>query len=194
MKICFLDVETTGLSPFGNGIIQISGQLDIDGEAGDPFDFRVMPFEKDKITDSALKVNGIKREDICPENGYKRPEFVKGSLLDILGEHVDKFDKISKFHLAGYNVRFDDDFMRSWFRKQGDKFYGSWFWFPPIDIMNMAAVDLRYERKTLPDFKQATVAQHYGAEIDEARLHDAAYDIELARFIYYEIIGKRGAA
>lgn len=29
-----------------------------------------------------------------------------------------------------------------WFEKSRDKYFGSWFYFPPIDVMGMAAVHL----------------------------------------------------
>jgi hypothetical protein len=35
-----------------------------------------------------------------------------------------------------------------------------------------------------------TVAKTMGIEIDENKLHDATYDIELTRDIFYRIIGK----
>ena len=39
------------------------------------------------------------------------------------------------------------------------------------------------------NFKLSTVAQTVGIEIDEARLHEANYDIELTRAVYGIVTG-----
>jgi DNA polymerase-3 subunit epsilon len=39
----------------------------------------------------------------------------------------------------------------------------------------------------MPDFKLKTVAGHFGTVVDETRLHDALYDIELTMNIYKAI-------
>lgn len=45
-------------------------------------------------------------------------------------------------------------------------------------------------RNDMENFKLMTVARTMGIEIDENKLHDATYDIELTRDIFYRIIGK----
>jgi DNA polymerase-3 subunit epsilon len=47
-------------------------------------------------------------------------------------------------------------------------------------------IDRRYRMK---DFKLMTVAQEVGLVVDEARLHDANYDIELTRGVYRIVTG-----
>lgn len=42
----------------------------------------------------------------------------------------------------------------------------------------------------MENFKLMTVARTMGIEIDENKLHDATYDIELTRDIFYKIINK----
>lgn len=184
-KICYIDTETTGLDPEKNGIIQISGMIEIDTKiVGDPFDFKIMPYSGDEIEDRALATSYTKREHLH-EPEYQNPALIKHVFLNILGKHVAKFDKTDKFTFIGYNARFDMDFLREWFLKAGDSYFGSWFWFPPIDIMGLAAQKLMAERHTMANFKQGTVAAKLGIDVDESRLHDSLYDIEIARKIYY---------
>lgn len=45
-------------------------------------------------------------------------------------------------------------------------------------------------RNDMENFKLMTVAKTMGIEIDENKLHDATYDIELTRDIFYKIINK----
>ena len=54
MKLFFYDLETTGTNPGRNGIHQISGQIVIDGEVKEEFDFHVAPNPKAVIEKEAL--------------------------------------------------------------------------------------------------------------------------------------------
>ncbi len=185
-KYVLIDTETTGTDPVKNGIIQLSGIIVVErpgdesnGEAS--FDLKMQPFPADIIEDSALAVTGTTREELATRmlcfDGYK--EFLR-----LLGRHISKFDRHDKAWMVGYNVGFDDSFLRQWFQKAGDKYFGSWFWWPPIDVAVLAAMKLRDRRADLPDFKQGTVAEALGIEVDKTPLHDALYDIGICRQIY----------
>jgi DNA polymerase-3 subunit epsilon len=185
MTNVFLDTETTGTDPVKNGIIQLSGIIVVDGNE-ETFDLKMKPFPADEIDDRALQVTGTTREELEARtmlgfDGYR--EFLR-----LLGRHIDKFDKHDKAYMIGYNVGFDDQFLRAWFKKAGDTYFGSWFWWPPIDVAVLAAMKLRDRRHELPDFKQGTVAKALGIEVDDTRLHDALYDIGICRKIF-EVCG-----
>ena len=177
MKTIYIDTETTGTDPQQHGIIALSGVLEADGRAIE-FDYKIRPLPVDKLDPKALAVNGLNAEELTkfPESRAVYREF-----LALLGRHVDKFDKKDKLVWVGYNARFDMDFVRAWFGKLGDVYFGSWFWFPPIDAMGLAMWRLRIERAKLPDFKLRTVAGHLGLALDETRLHESLYDIQLTR-------------
>jgi DNA polymerase-3 subunit epsilon len=68
--------------------------------------------------------------------------------------------------------------------QNNDVYFGSWFWSDSIDVMVMASFKLRKVRHELVDFKQSTVAKFLGIEIDETKLHDAKYDIEICIKIF----------
>lgn len=187
MKVCYVDVETTGVDPVKNGIIQLSGIIEIVGKSDEPFNFKVLPLPKDEIDEKALAVSGVSKSDLI-EPDYTPAPLIKKQFLDLLRKHVDKFNRHDKFLFIGYNARFDSDFIRQWLSKMGDKYYGSWFWFPPIDVMNQAAVQLADKRSEMPNFKLMTVAKTLGIEIDEEKLHDAFYDIKVTRQLYEKLI------
>ena len=74
MKLVFFDLETTGVNPGKHGIHQISGQIVIDGDVKESFDFHVRPNPVAIIEDEALKVAGvfqifIHRKRICLVQG-----------------------------------------------------------------------------------------------------------------------------
>lgn len=193
MKIMFIDTETTGVDVTKHAVIQIAGILYyIDGNTmteKERFNFNVRPFRGELLDPKAMEVNGKTREDL--EN-YPSPTDVYLNLVNIFKQHVDKFNKKDKFFFAGYNARFDYDFLRSWFEKNGDPYFGSWFFFPPIDVMNLAAFALMEHRAELPNFKLGTVAEYLGVTPQEGNLHDALVDIETTIKIVNKLKGILG--
>jgi len=79
--------------------------------------------------------------------------------------------------------------MRSWFEKCGDKYFGSFFYFPPLDIMNIAIWNLIRKRRTLPNFKLETVANHLGVTA-EGDFHDAMKDILITKNIFVKYLNQ----
>lgn len=198
VKLCFIDLETTGTDPIVNGVHWISGKIFDVTEDGllfpssqlieiDKFDLRVRPFAADVVSGDAIEVS---KTTFTQLEEFLEPGAVKQTLEMIFAKHVDKFDKFDKMFFVGYNARFDCDFMREFWRKTGDKYFGSWFWFPPIDVMNMAVLQLINKRCSMPDFKLGTVAETLGVKLDKKQLHSALVDIDLTIALYLTLINK----
>lgn len=182
MKLFYFDLETTGLNFWQHGIHQIAGAIEIDGELKEQFNIKVKPNPKAKIEDESLSIAGIDRATL---EGYIGFNEGYRELIKILSKYVDKYDKTDKFFLVGYNnAQFDNQFLRAFFTQNNDNYFGSWFWANSIDVMVLATQASIAERKAMPDFKLKTVASHFGISVDETRLHDALYDIELTMNIY----------
>lgn len=182
-KLFWYDLETTGVDWWRHQPHQIAGIIEIDGEVKESFEIKMRPNPGAPVSAEALEVAGITIEDL---KGYEKSQ-KQGyeQLCAILGKYVDKFDKKDKAHLCGYNNRgFDDLFLRQLWKGCGDVYFGSWFWADSIDVLVLASNDLKDERASLENFKLATVAKHYQIELDETKLHDAMYDVELTREIY----------
>lgn len=182
MKILFFDLETTGVMHWKNGIHQIAGYIEVDGEVVEKFDYKVRPNPKAIIDPTALEVAGVTLEQVMD---YPDMSTIFKSILKMLAKYVNKYDKKEKFHLCGYNnASFDNAFLRAFFVQNGDNYFGSWFWSSTIDVMVLAADHLMNVRHEMQDFKLKTVAAQLGIEVDESKLHDGMYDIELTRGIY----------
>jgi DNA polymerase III subunit epsilon len=185
IKILYFDVETTGVMYWKNGIHQISGAIEIDGEIKEEFNFLVQPNPSCTIEQVALDVGGVTKEQIM---SYPPMGEVFKSFLEMMAKYVDKFDKKDKFFLIGYNnSSFDNQFLRAWFVQNGDNYFGSWFWSSSMDVMVLASEFLKDCRHNMIDFKLKTVAKEVGLTVDESKLHDASYDILLTREIYKHV-------
>jgi DNA polymerase III subunit epsilon len=188
MKLFFVDLETTGVKHWRNGIHQISGAIEIDGEVKEEFDFKVCPHPQCTIEDEALAVSGLTKEIVL---SYEPMANVYRKIIKMLGKYVDKFNKQDKFFLVGYNnASFDNQFFRAFFVQNNDNYFGSWFWSNSLDVMVLATEYLKHKRTELADFKLKTVAAFVGLAIEEDKLHDAIYDIHLTRKIYHIVTNK----
>lgn len=189
MKLFFYDLETTGVNPGRNGIHQISGMIVIDGVEKERFNFNVRPNPKAIIEKEALDVAGVTQEQVL---SYPPMEQVyRQQLIPMLDKYIDRFKKTDKFFLVGYNnAHFDNDFLRGFFLQNGDKYFGSYFWANCFDCMVLATAYLADKRSEMPNFKQGTVARELGIQVDDDKLHDALYDIEICKSIYNVVCGK----
>lgn len=185
MKYLFCDLETSGLDPSRHAVIQLAGLIDIDGEVVEEFDFRMQPFPGQTLSNESLEINGVTLEQM---KKFPKPMVVYNELMAVFNKHVSRFDKTDKFFLVGYNSNFDDTFLRQYFKNCGDDFYGSFIWWPTIDIAPFAMEFLKEERAKFPDFKLGTVASAIGIEVDRTKTHNALYDSHLARKIYRKMI------
>ena len=189
MKNLFIDIETTGLDPQNHGIIQLSGIIEIDKEVKDTFNYFIRPCSDDKIDDKALEFNNLTREELKQDSRFRDPLIVYKELITLLSGYVDKFDRKDKFHFIGYNSQaFDFPFVRAWFYKCKDTYFGSWFWSPSVDVMTIWAYLLTAKRAQLNNFQLATVAKFIGINIDDSKVHDSMYDIEITREMYHKIV------
>lgn len=182
MKLLFFDLETTGTLVNRHGIHQISGMVVIDGNVMETFNFHVQPNPKADILKEALDVAGVTEEQV---RAYPPMPDVYREFTAMLDKYVSKYDKKDKFFLVGYNnASFDNQFLRAWFVQNGDKYFGSYFWSNSIDVMVLASSCLASKRAEMESFKQGVVAKALGIPVDDSRLHDALYDIEVCKAIY----------
>lgn len=192
-KNFYLDLETGGVDKTINPVLQISGIIEIEDDIKETFNYFVRPFQGQKIDPEALEVTGINEEDI---KMFEYPHDVLSQIKNRMDKYIDFWDKRDKFQIIGYNSRFDEDFFRQFFRNcsTNDKDYqygngfGSYFWTPSIDVMQMAAVKLMEKRGELllPNFKLKTLCEHFG--IVESDWHDAMVDIRATYALYKTLI------
>ncbi|KAA6320930.1 DNA polymerase III subunit epsilon [termite gut metagenome] len=185
LKLLWIDLETTGTDPYKNGICQMSGILDFNGEEIDRFNYNICPFPECEYTAEALKVNRLTEDQI---RTFQPESEVFIQLNDKLKSHIQAYSKTDRYFIAGYNISFDKEFLFKFFNDRNKGILQFLVWGNPIDVMTLASQRLILDRPNLKNFQLTTVAKYMGIEVDESRLHDAMYDIELTRQLYYLIL------
>lgn len=181
VKLFHIDVETTGVDHNKNAMVQLSGMIEIDGEVKEKLNLLVSPVKGDLVSQEALRVIGKTMDEL---RDYPSASDQYNLLIKTMEKYVDRYDKSDKFYFIGYNSRFDEAFVRRFFEKCGDVYFGSWFHWPAIDVTNLAAVHFMQNGGRPHNFKLMTVANALGIEVDEAKAHDAMYDIVITKKIY----------
>jgi DNA polymerase-3 subunit epsilon len=191
MKYCYIDVETGGVDFKENPLLQIAGIIEIYSDEGEiteeeKFNYFIKPFDGDKVDPKALAVNELTQEDI---DNFDSPKSIFLKFRSLLEKYVDPFNRADKFFFLGYNaIAFDMPFVREFWHKNRDNYFGSWFFYPAIDVMALAAEKLKEQRWSMANFKLPTVAKELEITVEKGSLHDALYDIELTREVYKEVI------
>jgi len=186
IKRVFIDVETSGLDEREHGIIQVSGKITEDDKNIAEFNFTPRLYTTDIFDKRSIESHGIS-EEVARSKERMSPSIIYHELKDTFNSIVGRYNRKDKMFFIAYNATFDDRFMRALWDKNEDKYYGSLFWWPPIDLASIAGHYLAKIRATLPNFKLKTSAKVLGISIDESRLHDSMYDIEITEEIYKKL-------
>lgn len=157
--IVFIDVETTGLSPTRDVIIQLSAIRFLGHREIARFNTYVNPGRA--IPFDATSVNGISDEMVAdaPEINSVRSQF-----LEIV---KDAF-------IVGYNVPFDLNFINA-------AYDGALVGTEYLDLLPLAQMCLE-----LPDYQLSTVAEHLDCQ-PEGRFHDSLNDCEATANIFWTL-------
>lgn len=174
-KILYFDCETTGTDHTKNGIIQIAFAFEIDGKVVEEQDIRMKPFKGDIIEPAALEVNEVTMEQL---QTFQEPIEAYNQILKIFDKYIDKFNKKDKFFPAGFNVKFDTDFLGEFWKKASKSKYGlgsycNWRRIDPLPIIYFL---VKGGKLRLENYKLGTVCKHFGIKLDDA--HDALSDIK----------------
>lgn len=183
-KICWLDLETGGLDPVTTDVTEIAGVIEIDGVVAEEFELLVSPSMAQRVTPEALQVQGKTVEQVMAHPVGQRQAWRQ--LKEILGRHVDQYDKEDKFVWAGQNPTFDQAFLKHLWKVQGDKYFHSWFHYAPVDLCTLVRVlQLRGHLAGLANVKLTTVAAALGVDL---QAHRALNDIRATRECFHKLL------
>jgi len=182
-KLLYFDVETTGLSPYKNDVIQFSAIVEIDNVVKEEFNIFIKPFDFTNVESKALAVNDTKLEELY---NYTPPKRAFLEIEEFLGRYIRRTDKTDKFIPVAYNGRFDLDFMSSFFKKNKSFFFGSWQNWQLLDPLALWRYYRLLNHVTTINNKLATACEFFGIPL---KAHDAMEDIRATRKLHKMLCG-----
>lgn len=189
IKLAFIDVETTGVGE-STGLIEITCIVDfwqnneiIRHEEGT---LKMSPFPNDEYEEESMNLLGYTPDELM---SWPEPTEQYQIMVSLFDELVDKYNKSDKMFFIGYNSYFDLDHLDRFFKKNGNEYLRSYFWWPVIDVAGLVQQDVMQERDIFPDLKLQNVCKYY--KIRRTKLHDSKDDILATRDIYYRITKKQ---
>lgn len=160
----YVDVETTGLKPLKNDVIQLACIPIVNGIPQESFNEFCQPTDYSTIEDEAVAVHGITPEMM---RKFQMPT----SLINRLEKHLSKYGV--RFTLAGFNTNFDKGFIGSLFAKQGKSQLYKELFTNDIHDVYARAKSVKTKLKT-SKLKLANLAEEFNVKINA---HDALSDI-----------------
>ncbi len=165
-KYIAFDVETTGLNPYSDRIVELGAVIFENGQAITQFTTLVNP--GCLIPISASQVNHITNEML---SGAPTESQIYPALINYLGDAIQ-----GNTIICAHNAKFDMDFLSSTLERLGFSGY--------IRYIDTLALSRKY--LGLSNYKQDTVAAHYG--FNNSNSHRAASDALICGRILGELL------
>ena len=165
-----IDLETTGLRPSSDWIIEVAAYRMRSGKAEDRFVSFVRPGEIGKVSSFITQLTGITREMVADA---PLPEEVLPELFDFVGDDM----------VVGHNTCFDMNFLYDGAVRAGLDPIGNDF----TDTMRIS----RRTYKELPNHRLGTLAQHL--DVVPTAAHRAVADVETTIRCYEQMVKARRA-
>ncbi len=177
MKHLWIDTETTGLDINKHEIIQIAGILEEPGVRGEEFNFNIKPMFPENADPQALEIHGISLETM---ETFQNPHDVYLKLKDLLFKWVNPYNPMDKLILSGQNVKFDSDFMNTFFKKNNNKYWYALVTTGSFDLRSLSVMyEVFHNKRIFKNYKLETICNELGVTLDKA--HDAMSDIKATR-------------
>lgn len=188
-KILWVDLETTGLDNNECAIVQIAALLENEeGKIVDSFVEWVKPHRTARIDEDALEVIGKTREEL--DEGIEGKVFMN-EFIDFLGRHIDRYNSYEKLVFAGYNVKFDLDFLAKFFKRNGYDYFFGFVYGMPFDVGSMVMLGRIFgviDSDNLNKNSLEAVCRYLDVKLNKK--HDALDDIRAVRSVYYDLLGR----
>lgn len=169
-SMLFLDLETTGLSPENNEIIEIGAWLFKSGVLSNKYSMRIKPVRY--LPSDVQALTGITNEALADCDGIEAvlPEFI---------------DFCKDYPLYGYNLDFDYRFLCVKARVLGFDFTlnGSR---KGVDVLKAVRSDFNFK-----SYKLENVAKEFNLPVEAGKLHTASYDAYITKLVYDRCMQRR---
>ena len=185
MRILVFDIETSGLDPQWNVILQLSYQI-VDSDSWVTIKtanhYFAWPENKARVTQEAITVNGLTEEVLSGKQLSNR----KTALEEFVS------DKDSCDLLVAHNLEFDKKFIIASCREEGVKFASSG-WSQSYDTMKRTTNYCQLPKDWGNGYKWpklTELADCLGINYSNISLHDSSGDVELTKRCFEQIIAE----
>lgn len=177
MKVFYFDVETTGLDPAGNGIVQLAYIMEKDGNIIYNGNLHIRPYPDTVIDKKALEVHGYTEEKI---NTFMNPGIAFSIFLSTFDLFIDKYDKSDKAYPCAYNGNFDLAFLREFFIRNNNDYLFSYLNTKLIDPLAVLRFHDFCGLISLDSYSLSSVCASFKIPL---QAHDAMSDVSALRSI-----------
>ena len=183
-NILFFDVETTGLDPDKNSIIQIAAQYYKNGTKVSEFETKIAPYT-DSIAIGALAVNKTTIKQLAE---YPNSKVATDQFVEYLCSLEDKFTYYTKVIPAAHNATFDISFLKNLLSFHGYSGWDNIFSHRTIDTATIARFLIDAGLLDCKNASLGVVAEALGIQVNEDNQHEAMYDTELCAVVYFTML------
>ena len=182
-RLCYIDVETTGLNVNKHAIIQLAYIIEIDGEVKETGSYKINPksySRKVEISSGALAISGTSIEDL---ETYDDSAECFAKFKKVLNSYIAVGEKLT---LVAYNAVFDLKFLQAWFNDNGSKDYGRYFTYKELDVF--ALVKYLVYLDAFPTLQSHTLSKMCEWAGIELEAHNALSDIIATRALQAKLL------
>lgn len=163
------DVETTGLNPAQDELLEIGAEKLIDGKVIDTF--HALLKSDRPVPQEAIAIHGI-TEELLQKEG-REPVEVLGDFLSFISGSV----------LVGHNVGFDISFIDSYSKKLG---------LLPCTNQTLDTCEIARKYLIIPSYSLDRVATYFG--IINQQKHRAQSDVQTTRLVFLKLLERAYAS
>lgn len=192
-QLCVIDIETTGLDPYWNEMIQIC-VLALDSNIKPrkdimPFYITIQPESPERVDPEAMAINRLKLADIALRGHDKeKAKDLLEEWIKKLNLPITKYGTPKKIIPLGQNYSFDMGFIKSWL---GIDLYNDYFHYHYKDTM-LAATFLNdkaaFHAEKVPFPKVSLTYMCNLLKVDRDRAHDALQDCQATAEVYRKLL------
>ncbi len=187
MKVIWIDTETTGLDYKIHGLREVGFLIEIEGVIKERglLHINTMSYNKEKYLSRYVRDTMKVSEEALSK--YPTSEKQNVAFENILYKYIDLKNKDDKFMIAGFNVDFDIEFLKDWFKDADeDELFNNYFGYKTLDVLGLVRHFKYLKIFETKNNKLETLCKHFGIDIDA---HEALSDIEATKKLH-EILVK----
>ncbi len=180
MNILFLDIETVGLDPSCNSIIEISALHYNNGQLMSQFNDKAFTVNT-KVDLGALTVNKQTIKNLMLAGKDKQENQMLYDFVDFsLGLPRDTI-------ICGHNVNFDINFIKGRLALNSVEGFNNLFSYRVLDTATIALFLQSVGKLKVDKINLGNLAQSLGININKDNLHEAKYDTMLTASVFYSL-------